>query len=59
MRVIRVRSVASEPTVTRGVTRTCDDLGVAHQPAPVDVGDVLKLGHGRLRIEESDSRRAG
>ena len=27
-----------------------DDLGVAHVPPPVEVGDVLELGHGPTLI---------
>jgi hypothetical protein len=29
-------------------SRTGDDLGVAHVPPPVEVGDVLELGHGPI-----------
>jgi hypothetical protein len=31
-------------------SRTGDDLGVAHIPAPVEVGDVLELGHGPILL---------
>ena len=31
-------------------SRTGDDLGVAHVPAPVEVGDVLELGHGPILL---------
>jgi hypothetical protein len=34
--------------VVRVHSRTGDDLGVAHVPPPVEVGDVLELGHGPL-----------
>jgi hypothetical protein len=29
-------------------SRHGDDLGVAHVPVPVEVGDALELGHGEL-----------
>lgn len=31
-------------------SRTADDLGVAHVPPPVEVGDVLELGHGPILL---------
>ena len=31
--------------VTRTESRDVDDLGIAHVPAPVEIGDVLDLGH--------------
>ncbi len=31
-------------------SRTGDDLGVAHVPLPVEVGDVLELGHGPILL---------
>ena len=27
-----------------------DDLGIAHVPPPVELGDVLELGHGEIRL---------
>lgn len=27
-----------------------DDLGIAHMPAPVEVGDVLELGRGPMLL---------
>jgi len=31
-------------------SRTGDDLGVCHLPPPVEVGDVLELGHGPILL---------
>jgi hypothetical protein len=31
-------------------SRKGDDLGVCHIPPPVEVGDVLELGHGPLLL---------
>ena len=31
-------------------SRAGDDLGIAHVPVPVEVGDVLKLGHGPILL---------
>ena len=29
-------------------SRTGDDLGIAHVPIPIELGDVLELGHGEI-----------
>jgi hypothetical protein len=43
-----------DPTVVgvpvRVHSRTGDDLGVAHVPAPVEIDDVLELGHGPILL---------
>ena len=31
-------------------SRTGDDLGTAHVPVPVEVGDILELGHGPILL---------
>ena len=31
-------------------SRTGDDLGVAHVPPPIELGDVLELGHGPILL---------
>jgi hypothetical protein len=31
-------------------SRTGDDLGIAHVPSAVEVGDVLELGHGPILL---------
>ena len=31
-------------------SRTGDDLGIAHVPPAVEVGDVLELGHGPILL---------
>jgi hypothetical protein len=34
----------------RVISRTSNDLGIAHVPPPVRVGDVLELGHGPILL---------
>jgi hypothetical protein len=37
-------------------TRTADDLGLVHVPPPVEIGDVLELGHGPVLLLRAKPR---